>query len=64
LIVLGVSAVIGAILLLSIGLAIVELRRITPLAFRCIRCGAKFQQPPHQDYPHKCPSCRARDWAV
>jgi hypothetical protein len=59
-----VIAVVAGIVLLSIGLAIVEFRRFTGLAFRCARCGHEFQQPPHHDYPRECPRCHAADWAV
>jgi Zn finger protein HypA/HybF involved in hydrogenase expression len=61
--VLAVCAVVAGVLLLSIGLAIVEYRRITPLAFRCTRCGNRFQQAPHRDFPRECPACRSHEWA-
>ena len=38
-------------------------RRMTPLAFRCIRCGTEFRQQPYRRYPAACPRCHARDWS-
>jgi len=61
---IGVCAVVASILLLSMGLSLVEWRRVTPLAFRCVRCGEEFRQPPHHDYPRECPRCHARDWSL
>ena len=37
-------------------------RRMTPLAFRCLRCGVEFQRKAWLRFPARCPSCRARDW--
>jgi hypothetical protein len=37
-------------------------RRITPLSFRCRRCGGEFRQPPFHDFPVACPLCQAEDW--
>jgi hypothetical protein len=61
---LAVFCIVGAIVLVSVGLGIVEMRRRTPLAYRCRRCGAEFAQPPHRDFPRECPNCHARDWAT
>jgi len=57
-------ACIAGILVLSIAMSIVQFRRTTPLVFRCVRCGAEFQQAPHRDFPRACRRCGARDWAV
>ena len=56
--------IVVAIVLVSIGLAIVEYRKIEPLVFECRRCGAEFVQPPHHAYPRACPACRTANWAV
>jgi hypothetical protein len=55
--------IVVSIVSLSIGLTIVEFRKLTPLGFRCGRCGLRFTQPPHHDYPQRCPRCHAGDWA-
>lgn len=57
-------AIIVVIVAISVGLAIIEFRRVVPLAFRCVKCGAEFRQPPHHEFPRECPSCDARDWAL
>jgi len=59
-----VVAVVAVLVLLSMGLTIVEFRKLTPLAFRCHRCGAEFRQPAHREFPRACPRCRAEDWAT
>jgi Zn finger protein HypA/HybF involved in hydrogenase expression len=59
-----VLGVVAFFVLLIVGLTRSELRRITPLAFTCQRCGAQFRQPPHRDFPRICPQCRGSDWAV
>ena len=58
------AAIVSVILCVSIGLSIVELRKITPLAFRCAKCSVEWSQPPHLESPPQCPRCRAADWAV
>jgi hypothetical protein len=57
-------AIIVAIVAISVGLAILEFRRVVPLAFRCTKCGGEFRQPPHREFPRECPSCGATDWAL
>jgi len=57
-------AFIAIVTLASIAMTIVQFRKITPLAFRCTKCGNEFRQAPHRDYPRACPRCHARDWAV
>jgi hypothetical protein len=47
----------------SIFFGAMSFRRITPLAFRCTRCGGEFRRPPHRRYPTTCAHCRARDWS-
>jgi hypothetical protein len=62
--VLVVAAVIAFVVLMPLGFALVERRRIsTPLVFQCRRCGQQFQQPPHRPFPRTCGSCGARDWS-
>jgi rubrerythrin len=56
--------VVAAIFGMSVGLAIVEFRRVTPLAFRCTKCGTEFRQPPHREFPRECPTCGASDWPL
>jgi DNA polymerase II large subunit len=58
------AAIVAAIVLVSVGLSIAQFRKITPLAFRCLRCGAVFHQPPHLPSPGSCPRCGATDWAT
>ncbi|HVK88648.1 MAG TPA: hypothetical protein VM513_31230 [Kofleriaceae bacterium] len=56
---------IAIVVLLPLGLALVERRRITtPLVFQCRRCGAHFEQAPHVAYPRACAKCGAPDWAT
>ncbi len=50
---------VGLIVAMSIGLAIVQFRKVTPLVFTCTKCGQSFQQPPHRDAPRRCPRCGA-----
>jgi hypothetical protein len=50
--------------LMSVALTIVEFRKMKSLVFRCQRCQAEFRQPPHQDFPSRCPACHATDWNV
>ena len=57
-------ACIAGILALSIAMSIIQFRRVTPLVFRCVRCGAEFRRAPHRAFPRACPRCGARDWAV
>jgi predicted Zn-ribbon and HTH transcriptional regulator len=54
--------IVAAIVLMSVGLTVVEFRKMTPLVFECLRCGHEFRQPPHLDFPTECPSCHAPDW--
>ena len=60
--VVAAIAIIGGIVLVSVGLALVEFRKITPLSFRCRRCDTEFRRPPQRDYPRRCPGCGADDW--
>jgi rRNA maturation endonuclease Nob1 len=57
-------AIIVAIVAMSIGFAVIEFRRVVPLAFRCTKCGESFTQPPHHEFPRECPSCGASDCAL
>lgn len=62
---LGVVVAVAIVVLLPLGLALVEHRRITtPLVFQCRRCGAQFRQAPHLAYPRACTKCGAPDWAT
>jgi len=54
--------IVAAIVLVSVGLTVVEFRKMTPLVFECLRCGHEFRQAPHLDFPSECPSCHAPDW--
>jgi hypothetical protein len=56
-------AFVAIVILGMAALTAIQFRRITPLVFRCQRCGHEFRQPPHRDFPHACPRCGARDWA-
>ena len=47
------------IVAMSVGLAIVQFRKVTPLVFACTKCGATFHQAPHRDTPKRCPTCKA-----
>ena len=62
--VLFIAGLLAFLLVVSFGLSSLEARRREqPLAFRCTRCNADFQQAPHLAFPEACPSCGARDWA-
>lgn len=37
-------------------------RRMTPLVFRCRRCGRTFERRAHRRFPDACALCGARDW--
>ena len=56
-------AIIGGVAIAGVLLAIVELRKITPLAFRCRRCNAEFRRRPYRAFPARCPACGADDWS-
>ncbi|MBA3460493.1 MAG: hypothetical protein H0T46_11060 [Deltaproteobacteria bacterium] len=58
------AAIVTVILVISVGLSIVEFRKITPLAFRCTKCGVQWNQPPHLSSPPECRRCGATDWAL
>ncbi len=45
------TAIIAALVLLSMMLARVEMSRITPLVYRSKRCATDFTQPPHLPFP-------------
>lgn len=59
-----VIAVLVFFTILIVVLSIVQFRRVAPNAFRCTRCGAEFRKAAHHDFPDRCPSCRATDWAA
>lgn len=61
---LFVGGVVAFFAILVIGLTIVQFRRVTPNAYRCLQCQAEFSKPAHQDYPDRCPTCGARKWAT
>lgn len=54
------------LVLLPIGVAgfagAMAFRTMTPLVFRCGRCGRNFEQAAHRRFPAVCPQCGARDW--
>jgi Zn finger protein HypA/HybF involved in hydrogenase expression len=56
-------AFVAIVVLAMIGMTAVQFRRVTPLVFRCQRCGHEFRQPPHRDFARACPRCGADDWA-
>ncbi|HEU4726336.1 MAG TPA: hypothetical protein VFT22_00535 [Kofleriaceae bacterium] len=62
--IVATGAVIAGIVVLSIALSIVQYRRMTPLVFRCARCGVEFRRAPYRAFPRACPGCGARDWAL
>jgi hypothetical protein len=39
-------------------------KTMTPLAYRCQRCGHEFRRKPYRRFPAECPHCHARDWNV
>lgn len=51
------AGLVGLIVAMSIGMAIVQFRKVTPLVFACPTCGAAFHQAPHRDAPRRCPKC-------
>lgn len=57
-----------AVLLLPVGVAafvgFMAFRRMTPLVYRCRRCGHEFHRAAHRAFPRACPGCRARDWSA
>lgn len=59
---------VAALFALPIGVAVLAgflaFRRMTPLAYRCGRCGRDFQRAAHRRFPAACPHCGARDWAT
>jgi ribosomal protein S27AE len=55
-------AIIAAIGVMSVGLAIVEFRKLVPLVFRCERCGHQFRRAAHLELATSCPRCHATDW--
>ena len=55
-------AIVAAIGAMSVGLAIVEFRKLVPLVFRCQRCGHQFRRPAHLPLAKACPRCGALDW--
>ncbi len=64
----GVSFVTLLLVLVAMPVAVAvffglfAFRTMTPLAFRCARCGAEFRRKPWRAMPASCPSCHARDW--
>jgi hypothetical protein len=57
--------VLAIVVLMPLGFALVERRRITtPLVFECGRCGHQFQQAPHRPFPRACGQCGALDWST
>ena len=57
-------AIVAAIGAMSVGLAIVEFRKLVPLVFRCQRCGHEFRRAAHLELAPACPRCGATDWNV
>jgi len=57
-------AFIAIVVLVSIAMSIVQFQTLTPLVFRCRKCGGAFCQPPYRRFPRVCPRCHAQDWAV
>jgi Zn finger protein HypA/HybF involved in hydrogenase expression len=49
---------------LAVFFGLFTFRRMTPLAFRCLRCGAEFQRKPWRRFPAACPACHAKDWSA
>lgn len=58
-----VVALLAIPIAVSIFFGAMSFRRITPLAYRCTRCGAEFRRAPHRRYAPACPRCHARDWS-
>ncbi len=50
---------VGLIVAMSVGLAVVQFRKLTPLVFACTKCGRWFEQAAHRDTPRRCPHCGA-----
>lgn len=59
---LVVVVVVVIPLAVAVLLGLVTFRRITPLAYRCQRCGRDFVRPPFRGFPTACGRCSARDW--
>jgi Zn finger protein HypA/HybF involved in hydrogenase expression len=55
-------AIVAAIGVMSVGLAIVEFRKLAPLIFECQRCRRRFRRAPHLELAASCPHCGATDW--
>jgi hypothetical protein len=55
-------AIVAAIGVMSVGLAIVEFRKLVPLIFECQRCSRRFRRAPHLELAAACPHCGATDW--
>jgi rubrerythrin len=56
------AAAVAVIVLISVGLTVVEFRKIKPLLYHCRRCGHDFKRPAHEEFPATCPKCAACDW--
>ncbi|HET9990075.1 MAG TPA: hypothetical protein VFQ65_16205 [Kofleriaceae bacterium] len=55
-------AIVAAIAAMSVGLAIVEFRKLVPLVFRCLHCGHEFRRAAHLPLAKACPKCGATEW--
>jgi len=53
------AGLVALIVAFSIGMSIIQFRKVTPLLFTCTKCGRSFQQAPHRDVPRRCPLCGA-----
>jgi hypothetical protein len=65
---LPLTLLVLVLVAMPVGLAVFfglfTFRRMTPLAFRCLRCGAEFQRKPWRRFPAACPACNAKDWSA
>ena len=47
---------------LAVFFGLFAFRGMTPLVFRCLRCGGEFRRKPWQRFAERCPLCRASRW--
>jgi hypothetical protein len=58
--------VVVGLLLIPVAVAgffgMASFRKLTPLVFRCRRCGRYFFRAAHRAFPARCARCGAADW--
>ncbi len=64
----GIPIAVALVIFLAIPSVVVfvlgfnTFRDMTPLVFRCARCGREFRRRPWKGFPARCPACKASDW--